>query len=63
MTDQHARDPHGEVAEAVVETWTEATPGKDPSVTPGDFERMREGFEELADAPGEPDAPADPPRR
>jgi hypothetical protein len=33
----------------VVETWNDAAPGKDPNATADDFQRMRDGFGELAD--------------
>jgi hypothetical protein len=33
----------------VVETWKQSGDDKDPTATTGDFERMRDGFGELAD--------------
>ena len=54
MTDPTTRptDVHGGIdnaTEQVVETWQDATEGKDPEATTDDFARMRDGFQELAD--------------
>jgi hypothetical protein len=54
MTDPTTRpaDEHGGIdnaTEEVVEGWQEATEGKDPSATTGDFERMRDGFQKVAE--------------
>ena len=54
MTDPTTRpaDEHGGIdnaTEQVVETWQDATEGKDPSATTDDFERMRDGFQQVAD--------------
>jgi hypothetical protein len=38
-----------DATDRVVETWNDAVPGKDPNAGAIDFERMREGFGELAD--------------
>jgi hypothetical protein len=35
--------------EEVVANWQDATEGKDPSATTGDFERMRDGFQQVAE--------------
>ena len=53
MTDPTTRsaDEHGGIDNAtdeVVERWQEATEGKDPSATTHDFERMRDGFQQVA---------------
>jgi hypothetical protein len=34
--------------EEVVSNWQDATEGKDPSATTGDFERMRDGIQQVA---------------
>jgi hypothetical protein len=44
-----ADDPIADAAEEVVDIWRDAGPGKDPSVTPDDLTRMRDGFAEVAD--------------
>lgn len=55
MTFPDNDDPAIEAAtDEVVETWRRAAPGKDPNATADDFERMREGFGELA-GPGDGD--------
>ena len=53
MTDPTTRpsDAHGGIdnaTEQVVETWQDATEGKDPEATTEDFERMRDGFQQVA---------------
>jgi hypothetical protein len=58
MTDPIARpgndDPAIEHAtDQVVDTWEGAAPGKDPDASGADFERMREGFGDLAARPDE----------
>jgi hypothetical protein len=45
-------DPHGGIdnaTEEVVANWQDATEDKDPSATTGDFEQMREGFQQVAE--------------
>ena len=54
MTDRTTRpaDEHAGIdnaTEQVVENWQDATEGKEPSATTGDFERMRDGFQQVAD--------------
>ena len=54
MTDPTTRpaDEHGGIdnaTEKVVESWEDATEGKDPSATTDDFERMRDGFQQVAE--------------
>lgn len=53
MTDHTTRPGNGDEAidlatGKVIETWERATEGKDPAATTADFERMRDGFAELA---------------
>ena len=54
MTEPTTRpdDEHGGIdkaTEEVVANWQDASEGKDPSATTGDFERMRDGFQQVAD--------------
>ena len=54
MTEPTTRrdDEHGGIdnaTEEVVANWQDATEGKDPSTTTGDFERMRDGFQQVAE--------------
>ena len=54
MTDPTTRpaDDHGGIdaaTEGVVDAWQDATEGKDPTATTEDFERMRDGFRQVAE--------------
>ena len=54
MTEPTTRrdDEHGGIdkaTEGVVANWEDATEGKDPAATTGDFERMRDGFQQVAE--------------
>ena len=68
MTDPTTRpaDVHGGIdnaTEEVVDAWQDATDGKDPVATTDDFERMRDGFRQVAEdgiaAAAERGTPAD----
>ena len=57
MADHTTRpdDPHAGIdnaTEEVVANWQDATEGKDPSATTGDFERMRDGFQQVGEDGG-----------
>jgi hypothetical protein len=45
--DEHAGIDNA--TEKVVENWQDATERKDPSATTGDFERMRDGFQQVGE--------------
>ena len=54
MTDPTTRpdEDHGGIdnaTEQVVDAWQDATEGKDPTATTDDFERMRDGFQQVAE--------------
>ncbi len=52
MTDPTTRpgdhDGIDTATEQVVDAWQDATEGKDPTATTEDFERMRDGFQQVA---------------